>query len=58
MIECRVYDFPGDTVWIDNLSVTVPDHAYVQTIHGIYSPDGGIVATEIGSWGKVKALYR
>lgn len=30
VIECRTYSYPGDTVWIDDLLITAPDHALIQ----------------------------
>jgi len=52
MIECRVYDVPGDIVWIDNLEVRFPDHASCIT------EGGAVVSTENSTWSSVKALYR
>ena len=31
VVEVRTYSSPGDTVWIDDLEVTAPDHATIRT---------------------------
>ena len=52
VIEARTYSIPGDTVWIDDLHIEMPDHVYAQI------PGCSPVATESESWGGVKALFR
>jgi len=52
VIECRTYSSPGDIVFIDDLEVTIPDHA------SMILPSSSFVATEESSFGSVKALYR
>ncbi|MEN8008553.1 MAG: hypothetical protein ABFS42_16205 [Candidatus Krumholzibacteriota bacterium] len=52
VIECRTYSNPGDIVYIDNLEVTIPDHASIML------PSAGFVGTEETSFGSVKALFR
>ena len=52
VVEARTYSGPGDTVFLDNLYVSVPDHAYVQI------PGCSPVGNEHGSWSSVKNLYR
>jgi hypothetical protein len=32
VIECRTYSSPGDTVWIDDMFVTAPDHATIYVV--------------------------
>ncbi len=49
VIEARIYSNPGDAVWIDDMTVTVPDHAT------IYTP--GTVALENSTWGDIKAAF-
>lgn len=31
VIECRTYSNPGDSVWIDDMTITAPDHAVIFT---------------------------
>ena len=52
VIECRTYSSPGDIVYIDNLEVTIPDHASIML------PSATFVDTEESSFGSVKALFR
>lgn len=52
VIECRTYSNPGDIVYIDDLQVTIPDHASIML------PHAGFVGTEARSFGSVKALFR
>jgi hypothetical protein len=51
MIEVRVFRYPGDTVWVDYLSVTAPDHAWIRM------PEHE-TPVEPTSWSAVKGLYR
>lgn len=50
VIECRTYSNAGDTVWLDDLTVTAPDHATIST------PTETAVTER--TWGAIKALYR
>ncbi|HVP58343.1 MAG TPA: hypothetical protein VMU02_09615 [bacterium] len=56
IIEVRTYGYAAgvNTLWIDDLSVTAPDRAGVS----IAFPAPGPSATEPGTWGSIKALYR
>ena len=49
VIECRTYSDPGDTVWIDDLTVTAPDGAT------IYTPDNYTSITPT-TWGAIKTM--
>ena len=49
VIEARIYSNSGDTVWIDDMAVTVPDHATV------YTP--GDVSLDSGTWADIKAAF-
>jgi len=51
VIQVRTYSSPGDQVWVDALSVTVPNHAFVWT-PTFMSPVGA------STWSSIKALYR
>ncbi len=51
VIECRTYSNPGDTVWIDDLQIIAPDHAFIQV------PGSGPIANENQTWGQIKSLY-
>jgi hypothetical protein len=52
VIECRTYSNPGDIIYIDNLEVSIPNHASIML------PSATFVATEESSFGSVKALFR
>jgi hypothetical protein len=52
VIEARTYSNPGDTVWIDDLSVTAPAWSYIQL------PGEGPIGTEANTWGQIKTIYR
>ena len=49
VIEARVYSNPGDIVWIDDMSITAPDHATIHT--------PGPEALENSTWGDIKAAF-
>lgn len=49
VIEARIYSNPGDFVWIDDMTVTAPDHAT------IYTP--GNLALESSTWADIKAAF-
>ena len=52
VIECRTYSAPGDIVYLDDMEITIPEHA------SIILPNASFVATEETSFGSVKSLYR
>ncbi len=52
VIECRTYSSAGDIVWIDDMEITTPDHAYIQI------PGDSPIGTENQTWGGVKTLYK
>jgi hypothetical protein len=52
VIECRTYSNPGDTIFIDDMEIMIPDHASIMI------PNAGFVGTEARSFGAVKALFR
>ena len=52
VIEVRTYSNPGDTTWIDDLRVWIPDTA---TLH---IPIAGASATDPVTWTEVKSMYR
>jgi hypothetical protein len=51
VIEIRTYSEIGDTVWVDLMTVTAPDHAEIIT-------PGTLAPVERTSWTSIKALYR
>ena len=52
VIEARTYSVDGDTVWLDDMHIEMPDHVYAQI------PGCSPIDTESESWGGVKALFR
>ena len=52
VVECRTYTNPGDTVYIDDLEIVIPDHA------SFILPSAGFVGLEKTSFGSIKALFR
>jgi hypothetical protein len=57
VVEARTYSNPGDYTYVDDLTVTAPDHAWVQVPGFIREPDGTVISAESRTWGQVKALY-
>ena len=51
VITVRTYSGPGDTVWIDDFTITAPPHAYVL------APEPPVPVNDI-SWAAIKALFR
>ena len=56
IIEARTYSNPGDTVWIDDLTITVPDHAGVLLPQDVAVPEPGSVLLLLGSIAMALAL--
>ena len=52
VIEVRVYTNAGDTVWIDDVEVLAPDHAWIKF------PGNAPIDVENRAWGEVKSLFR
>lgn len=50
VLEVRTYSNPGDTVWIDDLTITAPDGATV------YLPSD-IVSLQRNTWGSIKSSF-
>lgn len=57
VIDAVIYGDYGDQLWLDELSVTVPDHAHVQMPNAYYAPGEPPTADEDHSWSLVKALF-
>lgn len=53
VVEIRTYSNPGDTVWVDDISVTAPDGATIF----LPQPDWPS-PVESATWSSIKALYR
>ena len=51
VVEIRTYSEPGDVVWVDAMTVTAPEGAWILT------PESG-APVECVSWTAIKALYR
>jgi len=51
VVEARTYSEPGDTTWIDELTIIAPDQAYIQV------PGQGPVSAESKTWGGIKSMY-
>jgi hypothetical protein len=58
VIDAVVYGSPGDVIWVDDLSVTVPDHASVRLPDAFYPAGGPPVAVDASTWSQVKTLFR
>jgi hypothetical protein len=50
VIEVRLYSNPGDVVWVDELTVSAPDHSWIW----LPQPPA---AADPTSWSTIKALY-
>ncbi len=49
IIECRTYSNPGDTVWLDDMTITVPDHATIRT--------PAQTPIQRSTWANIKAVF-
>lgn len=57
IIDAVVYGDRHDYIYVDDLAITVPDHASVRLPNAIY-PAGGIpTATEVSTWSAIKAIF-
>lgn len=58
VIDAVVYGDLGAVIWIDDIEVTVPDHASVRLPHAVFEAGGPPVAVEVATWSQVKALFQ
>jgi len=57
VIDAVVYGDMYDEIVVDDLTVTVPDHAHVQMPDCYYEPGQAPVDARTSTWGGVKALF-
>lgn len=58
VIDAQVYGSTGAYMLVDDLSITVPDHASVRTPDTVYPAGGEPTALEPASWTAVKSLFQ
>jgi hypothetical protein len=58
IIDACVYGSAGATIWIDDVEITVPDHASVRLPNAVYPAGGSPTPTEATSWSAVKAIFQ
>ncbi len=58
VIDCVIYGDYGSEVYVDDMSITVPDNACVQDPAVYHDEMGSPTAVEAQTWGTVKALFQ
>lgn len=58
VIDAQVFGYGGHQMMVDDLSITVPDHASVRTPDTVYPAGGEPTAAEATSWTAVKTLFQ
>jgi hypothetical protein len=58
IIDAVVYGGAAAAIYVDDLEITVPDHASVRLPNAIYPAGGSPTATESDSWTAVKAIFQ
>ena len=57
MIDAQVYGPTNSQLWVDDMTITVPDHANVRTPGAIHLNDDSVTAFEAATWSQVKTLF-
>jgi hypothetical protein len=57
VIDAQVYGPTNSQLWVDDMTITVPDHANVRTPGAIHLNDDSVTAFEAATWSQVKTLF-
>ncbi len=57
VIDAQVYGGAGAQLYIDDLTLVVPDHASVRTPGAVHAAGGTVTAYETETWTQVKNLF-
>lgn len=58
VIDAILYGDYGAVIYVDEFTITVPDHACVRVPGTFYDASGIATASEPATWGNVKALFQ
>ena len=58
IIDAVVYGDRNDYMYIDDLAITVPDHASVRLPNAIYPAGGSPTPADASTWSSVKAIFQ
>jgi hypothetical protein len=58
VIDVVLYGDYGSVLYVDEMSLTVPDHAYARLPGTYYDASGAATAADPQTWSNVKALFR
>jgi hypothetical protein len=58
VIDAVLYGDYGATLYVDEMTLTVPDHAFARVPGTYYNAQGEATAAEQATWGGVKALFQ
>lgn len=58
IIDGIVYGSAAATIYVDDIEITVPDHASVRLPNAIYPAGGSPTSTEDSTWSAVKAIFQ
>ena len=58
IIDAVVYGDRHDYMYVDDLSISVPDHASVRLPNAIYPAGGDPTPTDADTWSAVKAIFQ
>lgn len=57
VIDAQIYGSTNSQMWVDDLTLTVPDHANVRTPSTIYMSGGEVTPVDQMCWTAVKQLF-
>jgi hypothetical protein len=58
VIDAVLYGELGAEIWVDDIEITVPDHANVLLPNAYYPAAGETVAIDLETWTSVKSIFR
>jgi len=58
VIDAQVYGNTDSYMYVDDMTIVVPDHASVRTPDAVYFAGGGVTANEAATWTSVKGLFQ
>lgn len=58
VIDAVLYGDLGAEIWVDDIEITVPDHAHVLLPNAYYPAAGETVAIDAATWTSVKSFFR
>jgi len=58
VIDAAIFGDLNATIYVDDIEITVPDHADVRLPNAIYAAGGEVTPVDAATWTAVKAIFR